>query len=122
MGFGHRVYKRGDSRVPTLCAELGKITKLSGATDLPATYEVLASAMLREKGLRPNLDYPAGPLYHLMGFDVPTFTPIFVMARITGWTAHVIEQQAANALIRPLAGYTGAAERAVPVAANRLVG
>jgi citrate synthase len=94
MGFGHRVYKRGDSRVPTLRAELERISRLRGATDLLATYEVLASAMLRERGLRPNLEYPAGPLCHLMGFDVPTFTPIFVLARITGWTAHIVEQPA----------------------------
>ncbi|WP_028937803.1 bifunctional 2-methylcitrate synthase/citrate synthase [Pseudonocardia spinosispora] len=119
MGFGHRVYKWGDSRVPTLRAELQRVATLSGRTDLLATYQVLASAMLREKGLHPNLDYPAGPLYHLMGFDIPTFTPIFVMARITGWTAHIVEQAAANALIRPLAGYTGEAQRPVPPPASR---
>jgi citrate synthase len=113
MGFGHRVYKRGDSRVPSLRAELAKVAGLRGNTELLETYEALAVAMFRAKGLHPNLDFPAGPLYHLMGFDVPTFTPIFVMARITGWTAHIIEQHAANALIRPLSAYTGPAERSV---------
>lgn len=73
--------------------------------------------MFRAKGLHSNLDFPAGPLYHLMGFDVPTFTPIFVLARTTGWTAHIIEQHAANALIRPLSAYTGPAERSVPSSA-----
>jgi citrate synthase len=120
MGFGHRVYKRGDSRVPSLRAELETVAGLRGETELLATYEALAAAMYESKGLHPNLDYPAGPLYHLMGFDVPTFTPIFVMSRITGWTAHIIEQLAANALIRPLSAYTGSPERAVPTSAGRL--
>ncbi len=57
--------------------------------------------MYEEKGIHPNLDYPAGPAYYLMGFDIE-FTPIFVVARLTGWTAHIIEQLAGNSLIRPL--------------------
>jgi citrate synthase len=114
MGFGHRVYKRGDSRVPTLQAELEKVARAADRTDLLDIYAGLASVMRREKGLLPNLDFPAGPLYHLMGFDTPTFTPLFVMARITGWTAHIIEQLAANALIRPLSAYVGEDQRAVP--------
>ncbi|WP_030107183.1 bifunctional 2-methylcitrate synthase/citrate synthase, partial [Actinoalloteichus caeruleus] len=106
MGFGHRVYKHGDSRVPTMRAALGEVVEARGGEDLLAMYEALASAMLREKGLHPNLDYPAGPAYHLMGFDTPTFTPIFVAARITGWTAHIAEQLARNSLIRPTSLYT----------------
>ncbi|AUS77146.1 2-methylcitrate synthase [Actinoalloteichus sp. AHMU CJ021] len=113
MGFGHRVYKHGDSRVPTMRAALGEVVEARGGEDLLAMYEALASAMLREKGLHPNLDYPAGPAYHLMGFDTPTFTPIFVAARITGWTAHIAEQLARNSLIRPTSLYTGPAERRV---------
>ena len=62
-------------------------------------------------GLHPNLDYPAGPAYHLIGFDTHTFTPIFVAARLPGWTAHISEQLADNSLIRPLAAYGGPAER-----------
>ena len=58
--------------------------------------------MYEAKGLHPNLDYPAGPAYHLIGFDTPTFTPIFVAARLPGWTAHIAEQFAGNSLIRPL--------------------
>jgi hypothetical protein len=61
----------------------------------------------------PNLDYPAGPAYHLIGFDTPTFTPIFVAARLPGWTAHITEQLTANSLIRPLAAYSGHTERHV---------
>jgi citrate synthase len=111
MGFGHRVYKNGDSRVPTMRAALGMIAAVRGGQRLLDIYEALATAMYGAKGLHPNLDYPAGPAYHLIGFDTPTFTPIFVAARITGWTAHITEQLAANSLIRPLAAYNGPAER-----------
>jgi citrate synthase len=111
MGFGHRVYKNGDSRVPTMRAALGEIASLRDGQRLVDIYDVLAKAMFRAKGLQPNVDYPAGPAYHLIGFDTPTFTPIFVTARITGWTAHIAEQLAGNSLIRPLAAYTGPAER-----------
>jgi citrate synthase len=114
MGFGHRVYKHGDSRVPTMRAALGDIASLRDGQRLLDIYETLAKAMLNAKGLHPNLDYPAGPAYHLIGFDTPTFTPIFVAARITGWTAHIAEQLAAGRLIRPLAAYTGPAERHLP--------
>jgi citrate synthase len=113
MGFGHRVYKNGDSRVPTMRAALGSIAALRSGSHLVDIYEALAQAMFEAKGLHPNLDYPAGPAYHLIGFDTPTFTPIFVVARITGWTAHISEQFAANSLIRPLAAYDGPAERHV---------
>lgn len=70
--------------------------------------------MISRKGIHPNLDYPAGPAYHLMGFDIAAFTPIFVMSRITGWTAHISEQLEHNALIRPLGVYNGPDQRAVP--------
>jgi citrate synthase len=113
-GFGHRVYKRGDSRVPTLRAEMVRVADLRSGGGLLAGYVVLASAMLREKGLHPNRDFTAGPLYHLMGFDPPMFTPLFVMSRVVGWTAHVVEQRADNSLIRPLAVYRGPAGRSVP--------
>ena len=111
MGFGHRVYKWGDSRVPTMQAALEQLAAAKGADRLMALYHRLAAAMLAEKQIHPNLDYPTGPAYALMGFDIPTFTPIFVMSRITGWTAHVMEQLANNSLIRPLSRYVGPAER-----------
>ena len=72
--------------------------------------------MAELKGIHPNLDFPAGPTYHLMGFDIPMFTPIFVMSRITGWTAHIIEQLESNSLIRPLSLYAGPGQRVVPAA------
>lgn len=111
MGFGHRVYKNGDSRVPAMRSALGVIAALRSGQNLLDIYETLASAMHEAKGLHPNLDYPAGPAYHLIGFDTPTFTPIFVTARLPGWTAHIAEQLTANSLIRPLAAYNGPAER-----------
>jgi citrate synthase len=114
MGFGHRVYKNGDSRVPTMRAALGQIAALRGGQNLLEVYETLAKAMFDAKGLHPNLGYPAGPAYHLIGFDTPTFTPIFVAARLPGWTAHIAEQLTADSLIRPLAAYNGPAERHVP--------
>ena len=111
MGFGHRVYKNGDSRVPTMKASLDKMVKHYDRPDLGELYTALESAMGERKNILPNLDYPAGPVYHLMGFDTPTFTPLFVAARITGWTAHIMEQLEANSLIRPLSAYDGPEER-----------
>ncbi len=111
MGFGHRVYKHGDSRVPTMKAALDRLITHYDRPDLGELYDRLERAMHEEKGIEPNLDYPSGPAYHLMGFDTATFTPIFVAARIAGWTAHVLEQRASNSLIRPLSAYHGPAER-----------
>jgi citrate synthase/2-methylcitrate synthase len=111
MGFGHRVYKHGDSRVPTMKAALDKMIAHYGRPELLGLYNGLETAMDEAKAIKPNLDYPAGPTYHLMGFDTPTFTPLFVASRITGWTAHVMEQLDANALIRPLSEYIGVEER-----------
>ncbi|CAG7844242.1 2-methylcitrate synthase [Pseudoclavibacter triregionum] len=114
MGFGHRVYKNGDSRVPTMQAAMERMIDHYGRQDLLELYRALADEFTKRKGIQPNLDYPAGPTYHLMGFDTPTFTPLFVASRVTGWTAHVLEQNAANALIRPLSVYHGVDERHVP--------
>jgi 2-methylcitrate synthase len=111
MGFGHRVYKNGDSRVPTMKAALDTLIEHYDRPDLGALYSTLETAMNDAKSIKPNLDYPSGPAYHLMGFDTATFTPLFVAARVTGWTAHIAEQLSANALIRPLSQYTGSPER-----------
>ncbi|APF40257.1 bifunctional 2-methylcitrate synthase/citrate synthase [Neomicrococcus aestuarii] len=111
MGFGHRVYKNGDSRVPTMKAALDKMIEYYGRSEMLGLYDGLEQAMGEAKNIKPNLDYPAGPTYHLMGFDTEMFTPIFIAARITGWTAHIQEQRAANALIRPLSAYNGPEER-----------
>ncbi|WP_243064932.1 bifunctional 2-methylcitrate synthase/citrate synthase [Humibacter sp. RRB41] len=111
MGFGHRVYKNGDSRVPTMKASLESLVEHYDRQDVLDLYTALETAMQERKNIKPNLDYPSGPAYNLMGFDTATFTPIFAAARVTGWTAHVIEQLTSNALIRPLSKYDGHAER-----------
>ncbi|SEE90739.1 bifunctional 2-methylcitrate synthase/citrate synthase [Ruania alba] len=114
MGFGHRVYKHGDSRVPTMKAVLDDLVEHAGRRDLGDLYDALEQAMTSRKNILPNLDYPAGPAYHLMGFDTATFTPLFVASRVTGWTAHIMEQLESNSLIRPLSEYVGPDQREVP--------
>ncbi|MEV0674539.1 bifunctional 2-methylcitrate synthase/citrate synthase [Mycobacterium sp. NPDC050441] len=111
MGFGHRVYKNGDSRVPTMKAALHQVAAVRDGQRWLDIYDRLEQNMLAATGIKPNLDFPTGPAYYLMGFDIPSFTPLFVMSRITGWTAHIMEQAASNALIRPLSEYSGRAQR-----------
>jgi len=113
MGFGHRVYKSGDSRVPTMREYFGKVAKNKKDKKFEKIYDIVEKVMIDRKNIHPNVDYPTGPTYHLMGFDTDFFTPIFVMSRITGWSAHIMEQLAANKLIRPLASYNGSKYRKV---------
>ena len=113
MGFGHRVYKSGDSRVPTMREYFGKVAKIKKDKTFEKIYEIVEKVMIKRKNIHPNVDYPTGPTYHLMGFDTDFFTPIFVISRITGWSAHIMEQHAANKLIRPLAEYNGNKHRQV---------
>ena len=113
MGFGHRVYRSGDSRVPTMKKYFIKVAQITKNTKYPKIYQILEKVMLNRKNIHPNVDYPCGPTYHLMGIDTDFFTPIFVMARITGWSAHIMEQHTANKLIRPLSKYKGNDHRKV---------
>ncbi|GAB3129143.1 bifunctional 2-methylcitrate synthase/citrate synthase [Tsukamurella serpentis] len=113
MGFGHRVYNSGDSRVPAMKRAFLDVAARTDGAKWVRMYEVLEQAMAEATGIKPNLDFPTGPAYHLLGFDTEVFTPIFVMSRITGWTAHIIEQTEANALIRPLSEYVGVPQRPV---------
>jgi len=113
MGFGHRVYKSGDSRVPTMREYFGKVAKIKKDKKFEKIYDIVEKVMIERKDIHPNVDYPTGPTYHLMGFDTDFFTPIFVISRITGWSAHIMEQYAANKLIRPLASYKGNQHRKV---------
>jgi citrate synthase len=111
MGFGHRVYKDGDVRAKLLgrmCREMVRGTAGEAIEDLAERVERL---MLSAKSLKPNLDWPAARVYHALGLPVQVFTPIFVVARMSGWTAHVIEQIGDNRIIRPLSVYSGAAAR-----------
>ena len=113
MGFGHRVYKKGDSRVPTMEKYFKKVSEIKNDKKFHKIYDTVKSVMIERKDIHPNVDYPTGPTYHLMGFDTDFFTPIFVLSRITGWSAHIMEQHSANKLIRPLSKYSGAKHRKV---------
>ena len=113
MGFGHRVYRNGDSRVPTMTKYRDLLASSSDGQKWVEISKILETEMVSRKNIHPNLDFPAGPAYYLMGFEIDLFTPIFVMARIAGWTAHVSEQLSDNRLVRPLADYTGAEPRDV---------
>ncbi len=117
MGFGHRVYKNGDSRVPTMEAAMRRTALGHGGEKWVEMYDNMQAAMDERTGIQPNLDFPAGPTYYMLGIDIPFFTPIFVMARVVGWTAHVVEQNENNALIRPLSHYDGPPQRSVKEAA-----
>ena len=113
MGFGHRVYRTGDSRVPTMKHYLFKVAKILKKEKYTKIYEILAKNMIEKKNIHPNVDFPCGPLYYIMGIDIDFYTPIFVMSRITGWSAHIMEQHASNKLIRPLSKYKGEEVREV---------
>jgi citrate synthase len=113
MGFGHRVYKTGDVRARILKRYAESTAAAAGMMKWEQTAEVFEHILATEKHLHPNLDWPAGRLYHSLGLETPLYTPIFVMARVTGWAAHVIEQSEHNRLIRPRGRYTGPAVRKV---------
>ena len=113
MGFGHRVYRTGDSRVPTMKHYMFKVAKLLKKEKYTQMYEILEKVMLEKKNIHPNVDFPCGPTYYMMGIDIDFYTPIFVMSRITGWSAHIMEQHASNKLIRPLSKYKGQEVREV---------
>ena len=113
MGFGHRVYRTGDSRVPTMKHYMFKVAKLLKKEKYTKMYEILEKVMIERKNIHPNVDFPCGPTYYMMGIDIDFYTPIFVMSRITGWSAHIMEQHASNKLIRPLSKYKGQEVREV---------
>jgi citrate synthase len=119
MGFGHRVYKTGDVRAGILKVYARKAAEAAGLMKWEQTAEIMERILGDEKNLMPNLDWPAGRLYHALGLEVPLYTPIFVMSRVTGWSAHVIEQLDNNRLIRPRAKYTGPEVRAVAPISQR---
>lgn len=114
MGFGHRIYRSGDSRVPITKQFRDTLAQQTGGERWVEISNRLEERMIAEKGIYPNLDFPAAPTYYMMGFDIDLFTPIFVMARTAGWTAHILEQLADNRLVRPLSHYSGMETRQLP--------
>ncbi|MBT2574507.1 citrate synthase [Bacillus sp. ISL-51] len=109
MGFGHRVYmKKMDPRALMMKDALKKLCDLSGDASLYDMCEAGEKVMLEEKGLYPNLDYYAAPVYYMLGIPIPLYTPIFFSARTVGLCAHVMEQHDNNRLFRPRVRYTGA--------------
>lgn len=107
MGFGHRVYKDGDPRAAHLQQMSQQLAEQEGDTKWYDMSVKIEEVVMREKGLRPNVDFYSASVYSYLGIERDLFTPIFAMSRISGWTAHVLEQYANNRLIRPRAEYTG---------------
>jgi len=107
MGFGHREYKKGDSRAGIM-GKIGKeIGRRQGNTKWGDIADILERVMLQEKNLHPNVDFPAAYAYYQLGIPIELYTPIFVISRVSGWSAHAIEQLDNNRLIRPTAIYEG---------------
>jgi len=108
MGFGHRVYKKGDPRNPIIRdVAFDLASKPGGKPEMMDICKEIEGLLLSEKGMHANLDFYTAPAYHFMGIPTDIFTPIFVIARTSGWGAHIIEQRLSNKIIRPTAVYTG---------------
>lgn len=107
MGFGHREYKTGDPRAAILTEMGAEISQKLGDTQWYQTASIVESIMRREKNIVPNVDFPTSYIYYLMGLPIEIYTPIFALARVAGWTAHIVEQLDNNRLIRPSVIYEG---------------
>jgi len=115
MGFGHRVYKHGDHRAVILEGEMRKLAVVKGRQNLVAIYDAIKDPVVnKEHPIYPNLDYPCGLIYYLMGMPPDLYTPLFACSRIAGWCAHYIEQIQHNRIYRPLSRYIGPPLRSVP--------
>jgi 2-methylcitrate synthase len=119
MGFGHRVYTTSDPRSDIIKQWSYRLGETLGDLNLYRISERIETVMWDEKKLFPNLDFYSASAYHYAGIPTFLFTPIFVISRITGWSAHVFEQRANNKLIRPTSEYIGPESRNYPEIATR---
>ncbi len=119
MGFGHRVYKTGDPRARILKSHCIALAREVGDDRWERIAEPIEKAVTEQKQLPPNVDWPSARLYHYMGLEIHLYTPIFAMARVSGWAAHIIEQLDHNRLMRPRARYIGPPNRQVTPIAGR---
>ncbi len=118
MGFGHRVYKNGDHRARILETVMRDLAAQHAEGWRVEIYDAIRDVVTGQKGLHPNLDYPCGMAYHLLGLPIDCYTPLFVAARTAGWAAHVFEQRREGRLIRPRSKYVGPKPRAWPQSPN----
>jgi citrate synthase len=120
MGFGHRVYKTGDPRARILKGHCAALAAEVGDDRWERMAEPIEKAVTEQKQLPPNVDWPSARLYHYMDLEIHLYTPIFAMARVAGWAAHIIEQLDHNRLMRPRARYIGRPTRnIVPIAERK---
>jgi citrate synthase len=113
MGFGHRLYRTGDSRTAVIKTLGQQLAKQKGISKWHEISDVMEETMIIEKQIYPNLDFPAATAYYLLDIPIELYTPIFAASRITGWAAHILEQHDDNRLIRPGCEYTGPTSRKV---------
>ncbi|MFC5468893.1 citrate synthase [Cohnella suwonensis] len=117
MGFGHRVYKNGDPRAKHLMQMSRQLGELNGDMELYEMSIKIEDLVTGQKGLKPNVDFYSASCYTMLGIPRDLFTPIFAISRVSGWSAHILEQYQDNRLIRPRAEYVGPVDqRYVPIA------
>jgi citrate synthase len=107
MGFGHRVYKDGDPRAIYLKKLTAAVAAESGHDEMEKMADIIETIVWNEKRIPPNVDWPCARLYHYFGLPEDLYTPLFVVARVVGWSAHVIEQLDNNRIVRPRSIYKG---------------